>query len=215
MNKKLVEPKPKWRRRSTARPDEILDAALDLFIAQGYAATRVEDIARAAGLSKGAVYLYFNSKSAIFEGLVQRAIVPVIVNAEKMAKQNSRDPQVALKAMITNIATRMSDPRMAAIPRLVIAEAGQFPELAEMYHAEVIKRGLSVIERLLKRGTEAGTFRSIDPKSGLCNVVGPIITNMLLVNIFGEFDSSERDPRVFIESHLDILFNGLLSKMEV
>ena len=215
MNKNTTDAEPKWRRRSTARPDEILDAALDLFIAQGYAATRVEDIARAAGLSKGAVYLYFSSKGKVFEGLVQRAIVPVIVNAEKMAEKNSRDPQVALKTMINLIANRMRDPRMAAIPRLVIAEAGQFPELAEMYHAEVIERGLSVIEILLKRGIEAGTFRHVDPRFGLCSVVGPIITNMLLVNVFGKSESSEADAQSFVENHLDILFNGLLSKTEV
>ena len=91
---------PKFRRRAEARPDEVLDAALALFIEKGFAATRVEDIAIRAGLSKGAVYLYFPSKEAILEGLVKRAIVPVANNALGMLENYAGDPRPVISAVV-------------------------------------------------------------------------------------------------------------------
>src|SRR3954467_10236430 len=106
---------PKFRRRAEARPDEVLDAALELFVEKGFAATRVEDIAARAGLSKGAVYLYFPSKEAILEGLVQRAVLPIANNALGVLESYVGDPRLVISAVMKMIAGRLSDPAMAAI----------------------------------------------------------------------------------------------------
>src|SRR3569623_3607061 len=113
---------PKFRRRAEARPDEVLDAALALFIDKGFAATRVEYIATRAGLSKGAVYLYFPSKESILEGLVKRAVVPIADNALGMFENYAGDPRPIISAALKMVAGRLPDPKFAAIQRLLIRE---------------------------------------------------------------------------------------------
>lgn len=209
MTKETGKDRPKWRRRAEARPDEVLDAALDLFIAHGFAATRVEDIAVRAGLSKGAVYLYFDSKEAILEALVRRSIVPVAKNAAEMARSAPGDPRDVIRMMVTLVAGRISDPRISAIPRLVIAESGNFPRLAKMYREEVLDRALTALETLIRTGVERGVFRPVDPRLAVRNVVGPMLAHALLAGVFGITEGDGADPRRFVESHLDILLNGL------
>lgn len=211
MTKDDITPAPKWRRRAEERPDEVMDAALDLFIEKGFAATRVEDIAKRANLSKGAVYLYFDSKEAVLKGLVRRAIVPVVANAEAMAARIDGDAEQAIRLLITHMTVRLSDQRLSALPRLIIAEAGNFPELAEMYREEVIERGLVLIGHLLKRGMEEGRFRAISPHLAARNVVGPVLAHALLSSVFGIGGPAHIPTEDFVKSHLDILFNGILA----
>ena len=201
---------PKWRRRANARPDEVMDAALDLFMENGFAATRVGDIAKRAGLSKGAIYLYFDSKEAILKALIQRSIVPVVESSETLAQNMSGDPQMVIRMIVTLIADRMNDPRIFAIPRLVIAEAGNFPELAQMYRNEVIERGFQALERLLKQGVEQGIFRPMNTRLAIRNIAGPLVVHGLLSSAFKLDSDTKVDPGDFVTSHLDILFNGLL-----
>lgn len=204
----------RWRRRADARPDEVLDAALDLFLAHGFAATRVEDIARRAGLSKGAVYLYFSGKEAILEALVRRSIVPLVENAVAMAADHHGTPREALESVVRAIAQRFSDPRLAVVPRLVLSESGNFPELALMYRREVLAPATAALERLIAGGTAAGAFRPVDPELAVRNVVGPIIAHLLLGVIFGHLPKGGLDFPAFVESHLDILINGLAPRPE-
>lgn len=204
-----TSPSPKWRRRAEKRPDEVLDAALDLFIERGFSPTRVEDIAKGAGISKGAVYLYFDSKEAILKALVRRAIVPVAEGAEAIAKAGAGDPAETIRSMVRLVAGRLSDPRLSAIPRLVIAESGSFPDVVSMYRREVIDRGLGALESVIRQGVESGVFRTVDPNLAVRNIAGPIFVHMLLATIFalpGEATATDD----FVESHLDILMNGLM-----
>src|SRR3954454_10836666 len=100
---------PKFRRRAEARPDEVLDAALELFVEKGFSATRVEDIAVRAGLSQGAVYLYFPSKEAILEGLVRRAILPIANNALGFLENFTGDQRIVITMVIKTIAGWLHD----------------------------------------------------------------------------------------------------------
>jgi AcrR family transcriptional regulator len=126
---------PKFRRRAEARPDEVLDAALDLFISQGFTQTRVDDIAKRAGISKGAVYLYFPSKEAIIEALVRRAVVPIAESALEFFDLDS-DPRLVITMVLKMAAHRLSDPKTTAIPKIVFSEVKAFPELAQMYRRD-------------------------------------------------------------------------------
>lgn len=201
--------RPKWRRRAEARPDEVLDAALDLFIASGFSATRVEDIARRAGISKGAVYLYFNSKEAILTALVRRSIVPVAEDAASLSALEHADPAETIRLMVETIAGRMADGRIFAIPRIILAEAGNFPELVQMYRREVIERGIGALEALIRRGIEQGQFRAVNPRHAVRSIIGPLIAHLLLWRVFGFDDESDVNIDSFVESHLDLLFRGL------
>src|SRR5687767_2691594 len=131
---------PKFRRRAEARPDEVLDAALDLFIEKGFAVTRVEDIARRAGLSKGAVYLYFDSKEKILEGIVRRAIVPIAEHLLGFVNNYEGDPRTVITMAMKMLALKLSDPRILAIPKVIFREIMGFPELAQMYRREVLDK---------------------------------------------------------------------------
>jgi AcrR family transcriptional regulator len=200
---------PKFRRRAEARPDEVLDAALALFIEQGFASTRVDDIAKRAGLSKGAVYLYFPSKEAILEGLVRRAIVPIADNALSFALKTDGDPRVIISMVMRMLATRLADPKVLAIPRLIIREVVNFPELAVMYRREVLDRVIPAVEMLIQRGIDDGYFRPVDPHLTIRSIIGPMMLHMLMAEIFGITPSDGIAIERMVENHLTILFDGL------
>lgn len=209
MAEQIAKPKPKWRRRADARPDEVLDAALDLFIASGFNATRVEDIAHRAGISKGAVYLYFDSKEAILTALVRRSVVPVAEAAVTLSIIENADPAETIRLLVKTIAGRMADGRVFAIPRIIFAEAGNFPELVEMYRREVIERGFGALEALILRGIEQGQFRPVRSQHAVRSIAGPLIMHLLLWRVFGFNEEADINMDAFVESHLDLLFHGL------
>ncbi|MDP1730320.1 MAG: TetR/AcrR family transcriptional regulator [Devosia sp.] len=200
---------PKFRRRAEARPDEVLDAALDLFIEKGFAATRVEDIARRAGLSKGAVYLYFPSKEAILEGLVRRAIVPIATQALSSAENYEGDPRLVITMVLKMLAAKLNDPRLLAIPKLIVREVPGFPELAAMYRREVLDKVMPVIEKLIRNGIDQGYLRPVDPHLTIRSIVGPVMLHVAMAEIFGITPPDGFAIDRLIDNHLTILFDGL------
>jgi len=200
---------PKFRRRAEARPDEVLDAALALFVEKGFVATRVEDIATRAGLSKGAVYLYFASKEAILEGLVQRAVLPVANSALGLLTNYSGDPRPVIAAALKLVAGRLADPQVIAIPRLLIREMIHFPEFAQMYRREVLDRIIPAVEALIRNGITEGYLRPVDPELTLRSVIGPVIAHMLIAEVFGIMPAGGLEIGRLIDNHLTILFDGL------
>jgi AcrR family transcriptional regulator len=204
-----VERGPKFRRRAEARPDEVLDAALTLFIEHGFAATRVEDIAAQAGLSKGAVYLYFPSKEAILEGLVKRAVLPVADSALGMLQNYVGDPRPVVTAALKMVAGRLADPKLIAIPRLLMREMINFPELAQMYRREVIDRVVPAIETLVRNGMRDGYFRPLDAELTLRSIIGPIIAHVMIAELFGLTPKGGLEIDRLVDNHMAILFDGL------
>ena len=200
---------PKFRRRAEARPDEVLDAALDLFIEKGFAATRVEDIAKRAGLSKGAVYLYFPSKEQILEGIVRRAIVPIADHALGFIKDYEGDPRLVISMIMKLVAKRLSEPRMVAVPKLIMHEVTGFPELAEMYRREVLDKVLPVVEGLLRRGIDQGYLRPVDPELTIRSIIGPVLLHLFMAEVFGIAPRDGLAIDRLIENHITILFDGL------
>lgn len=200
---------PKFRRRAEARPDEVLDAALELFVEKGFAATRVEDVARRAGLSKGAIYLYFSSKEALLEGLVRRAIVPIADSALAAIGSAEGDPRPVIAMVMRMLALRISDPKVAAIPKLMLRELHSFPEIAAIYRREVLDRVLPTIAALIARGVDGGYFRPVDPALTIRSLVGPIALHLALAEVFGIVPEGGLGMDRLIENHLTILFDGL------
>ncbi len=200
---------PKFRRRAEARPEEVLDAALALFVERGFAATRVEDIATQAGLSKGAIYLYFPSKEAILEGLVKRAVLPIANNALGLFDSYAGDPRPVISTALRMVARRLSDPAVAAIPRLMIREMINFPEFAQMYRREVLDRIIPVVQRVIGNGIRDGYFREVDAELTLRSIIGPIVLHMLMAEIFGLVPKDGLAIDRLIDNHLSVLFDGL------
>ncbi|MGV3491643.1 MAG: TetR/AcrR family transcriptional regulator [Devosia sp.] len=200
---------PKFRRRAEARPDEVLDAALELFIEKGFTATRVEEVAKRAGLSKGAVYLYFPSKEALVEGLIRRAVIPVADTALASLVDYEGDPRIVITAVLKMIAHRLGDPKVLAMPKLIFREIASFPALAEMYRTEVLDRVIPVIEGLIRRGMDQGYLRQVDANLTIRSIIGPIMLHIAMSEIFGIAPEGGLHMDALVDNHLTILFDGL------
>ncbi len=198
----------RWRRRKEERPAEILAAALQCFAERGFAACRLDDVARRAGVSKGTLYLYFPSKEELFKAVVRQTIVPNIAVGEAAVAAAQAGAPALLAGLLERWAALAETPA-AAIPKLVLAEAGNFPDLARFYREEVVDRGLGVIGRLLRSGIERGEFRPVDVDHVVFCIAGPIIMSMLWRQSLGRHDSHALDALAVCRAHLDLLTQGL------
>jgi len=199
---------PRWTRKSDARPDEILDAALAVFDAAGFDAARMEDVARQAGLSKAGVYLYFRSKEALLIALIQREIAPLAQRLEAIAAAGAAQPVETLRLLARTAIGFLGTPRIFAVPRLVISCANRFPEIAALYRTEVVDRGRNALAGLFRAGMEQGVFRTIDPEFAVRTIGGPIMFETLWRNVLGGAPLLE-DPVAFADRLVDHVLNGL------
>jgi AcrR family transcriptional regulator len=204
--------KPKRSRRPEARPDEILNAALKVFTEKGFAAARVDDVAAAAGVSKGAIYLYFASKEALFEALVRRFAERVVAGAaERITALGAADPEAAIRGGLRFLITMMSDPAVSAAPRLVLSEAQRFPAIAALYRREVIAIGRRAVETLIAHGAARGAFREVPTDAAIRCVMGPMLAHLFLTQIFVDPDdpTPSPDPIATADAIADIVLEGL------
>jgi len=200
---------PLRKRRKEARPSELLAAALALFVEKGFAATRLEDVAARAGVSKGTLYLYYENKDALFKAVIQEGIVPVIAENEAILAKHSGSSFELLERLLENWWTKIGQTAFAGIPKLMVAEARNFPELASYYYENVISRGRALIASALRRGMESGEFRSMDVETTVDVVIAPVL--MLLIWRFSMncCQSCESDPQTYLRIHMDLLRQGL------
>jgi AcrR family transcriptional regulator len=205
---KQPSPAPRWRRRAEARPEEILDAALAEFDAQGFDAARMEDIARRAGLSKAAVYLYFPSKMALLEALIEAKVAPLARQAQALAAAGHADPLTALRMLAAVAAHRLRDAKVFAVPRLVIGLSGRFPELAQYYRQNVVDRARGALEALIEAGMAKGQIRAADKNAVVRAFIGPLFFEAMWTHVL-KGESALGAPEKLVEQQFDILLNGL------
>lgn len=204
----MQAPLPRSRRKE-ARPAELLTAALDAFRERGFAATRMEDIAARAGVSKGTIYLYYPSKQAIFEALVRENLLPNLVRIEAaMAGSAARAPD-KLRQVIAALARVARDGRLLAIPKLVLTEAGNFPDLARFYRQEVVARGLALIAGILEQGMRDGDFRRQDSHAAARLFMAPMVMTALWQSAFAGIEELPMDPAALLALHGDLFVRGL------
>ena len=183
-----------------------------MFSEQGFAGARVDDIASRAGLSKGAVYLYFESKDSMLEALVRRLADGVVGAAENLVETAAGDPERTFRAILTFMVVQLSNPSVSAAPRIVIAEAQRFPKIAALYRQAVIARGQRLLERLLEHGVRQGAFRAIHRDVALRACVGPLLAHMLLSTVFADPENPGPSPEVIATGIADLVLNGLKTK---
>lgn len=200
---------PRWRRRKEARPQEITAAALELFAERGFAASRLEDVAARAGVSKGTLYLYFPNKEELFKAVVRDAVVATIAEAERLAGSFPGGSFDLLDAVVRRLAGRVLGTRAGVIPKLILAEAGNFPELARFYHDEVARRDFATVAAVLRRGVEQGEFRPVDVRSMVPVVVGPLLLAALWKSTFEPLAAEPMDIAALLDAHLDHLRRSL------
>lgn len=199
------------QRRKDARPSELLAAALDLFVEKGFAATRLEDVAARAGVSKGTLYLYFDSKAALLKAVVENSIVPVVDQGEDLVANFVGSTSELLRHMMITWWSLVGESKLSGICKLMLAEASNFPEIAAYYHDAVIARGQSLVRRALELGIAKGEFRNIDVEVATDSVFAPILRLMLWRHSFADCCGVEADPKAHLNTHLDIVLGGVLS----
>jgi len=199
----------RWQRRKDARPPEILDAALAVFAQKGFAATRLDDVAAKAGITKGTIYVYFDSKQALFEALARQSVGAQIEQIKaQLAAFPGSTPEL-LRLVLSTMGHFITTSDRVVLPRLVLAEAANFPKLAEFWRREVIDSGIWLRSGIIRRGIERGEFREIEPQHAARLCVAPMLIIMLWRTTFAQFDETPYDYQGLIEAHLQTLLKGL------
>ncbi|MFQ5564639.1 MAG: TetR/AcrR family transcriptional regulator [Parvularculaceae bacterium] len=202
---------PKWRRRADKRPDEILDAALEEFTERGFDATRVEDIAGRAAISKAGVYLYFDRKEDILRALIEREIAPIARKVRALAEEGADDPEGTLGAIIAGVTAVVTNPRVFAVPRIVLSVSGRFPEIGAYYREHVVEEALAAMEALHKAGVERGLFRDLDSEVVARSALGSTLLYALWLHVLGGAPD-ELEPTERAKAQLDLLMRGLAAE---
>ena len=205
----LATKAPRWERRKDARPQELLAAALDLFVERGFAATRLEDVARRAGVSKGTLYLYYANKEELFKAVVRDNIVTAIGDAEEIVATYEGTSTDLLRAILFGWWERVGGTKASGIVKLVMAEANNFPDLAAFYREEVILRGTRVLSSVLERGVAAREFRPLDIETSTQVLIAPMLMLTLWKHSCGPCDKGDINAEHFLEHFAAIAIQGV------
>lgn len=200
---------PRWHRRKAARPGEIEASALSLFVERGYAATKLDDVARRAGVTKGTMYLYFDSKEALFKAVVRGALLPLFERGEQMVEGHRGSAADLLREFIRGWWLTISESRVSGLPKLIMAEASNFPELARFYHEEVVARGRRLFARVIERGIARGEFRPVDTPYALRVLSFSILFAAIWKHSIGSYETEPFDFDRYLDAHIDLALNGL------
>lgn len=205
---------PRWQRRPEARPDEIVDAAQQVFGEVGFARAKIDDVARLAGVSKGTVYLYFDSKEALFREMVRTKVVANLEEAEGTVRTHRGSARELLVALTTAMYRRMRDIELARIIRVVQAELGNFPELARFYFEEVILRARRLIQEVLERGVASGEFRPDAVAFAARGLSSLLVHTASIQCFFRQYDPEALDDEAALAGLIDLYLNGVLARSQ-
>lgn len=186
------------------RRQAILAAGLDEFTAKGFAATRLDDVARRAGVAKGTIYLHFRDKETLFREMVTAALGPLIARLADppLAGGSAR---AALDVFADLFAREVAGTRRGDILRLIIAEGARFPALAEFYYREVVAHGLAGLRKVLDYGIARGEIRNRALPQFPQIVIAPAVVGVIWQGLFGRHEAL--DIAAMLRVHLDLIFD--------
>ena len=201
--------KPRWQRRKDERPAELLAAALEVFVEKGFAATKLADVARRAGVTKGTVYLYFDSKEALFKAVVRETIVPVIAQGEALARAFTGSARELVERLVREYWRLVGETALAGIPKLMMAEAATFPELTRFYYDEVVTRGHRLMAGVIERGIKNGEFRPVDVMVAAKLAMSPLIHATVARRAFASCMPEAFNVQQYLDTHIDLYLHGI------
>ena len=208
----LSDEEPRWQRRAEERPGEIMRAGLDLFARKGFAATRLEDIAEAAGVSKATIYLYFKNKQDLFAATVREFAAARVERIEAFLDEYDGSYSELLDLVLRQLYEAVQTPELRAIVKTIIAEAGNFEDIRTYHRDHVVLKGLGMMTRVIEAGIERGEFRPCDPTAAVQSIVFPFLMNSIGRQTFGELP--QFDPEALFASHLEFVKRGLAADRE-
>lgn len=208
---KLCPVSAKRERRKEARPGELLEAALDLFVEKGFAATRSEEVAARAGVSKGTLFLYFQSKEELFKAVVIENLAGRFTEWNREFDEYEGSTADMLRYCMRVWWERVGATKASGLTKLMMSEGRNFPELAEFYRREVVKPGHELLRRIVQRGIDRGEFAPVDVDLAIYTVVAPMIFLMLTKHSPAIcFDhTSNIDPEKYLALQAETVLHGL------
>jgi AcrR family transcriptional regulator len=202
---------PRWQRRAEDRPREICAAALEVFAEKGFAAARLEEIARRAGVSKGTLYLYFKDKEDLFRAVVRDTVAPNVVAIRHTAASTDLPFADVVRALRPRFAGLADAVPIGAMAKIVIGESRNFPELAKTYYDLVVSQAVAVISGLIERAQAKGEVRAGDPRLYAMTLVGPLLMGLLWRETLEPAGGAPIDLQKLARQHADAVLAGLLA----
>ena len=203
-----TRPSPRQRRKE-ARPHELLEAALTLFVEKGFAATRAEEVAQLAGVSKGTLYLYYPSKEELLKAVIAHYLSSRIADTAKEVRQIDGPMAPVLRNMLVPWWQQMHASPASGTFKLIISEVRNFPEIAEFYVREVIEPGHELVGTILRRGIASGEFRAVDIESTVHSLLLPMVMCCTHKHALGACTMHAIDANRFIADHVELVLAGL------
>ena len=203
---------PKWQRRAEDRPREICAAALGGFAEKGFAAAKLDEIAKRAGVSKGTLYLYFEDKEQLFRAVVRDTVVPNVENLRAALIQTGlpfADLVRLFLGQFVEIANRVP---IGAVAKMVISESRNFPELAKVWHDEVVSKGIGTLTALIEMGQAKGEVRDGDARLHAFTLMGPMLMGLLYRETLEPVGGAPLDFGALARQHADTVLSGLLAE---
>ena len=201
---------PRWQRRSEDRPGEICAAALQVFAEKGFAAAKLDDIARRAGVSKGTLYLYFTDKAELFQAVVREAVAPNIQTVAAAADLHDASFADVVRQMLAAFAQVAQRKPLGSVAKMVIGESSNFPELARVWHDEVASRAIATIAALIESAQQRGEVRSGDARHYALSLLGPMVLGVLWQTTLVPAGGMPFDLDTLARQHAETVLNGLL-----
>lgn len=200
---------PKFRRRKDERPAEIVAAALEVFAEKGFAAARLDEIARRAGVSKGAVYLYFETKEDIFRAVVVQAIAPNVGAVRAMIAAHPGPLPDLLRSVAARMGQVIETTPIGGVLKMVVGEARNFPEIARVWHDELVSQALGALAGAIAAAQDRGEVRPGDPRAYALQLISPILVAVLWRETFVPVGAEPFDLRALMAQHVNTILGGM------
>jgi AcrR family transcriptional regulator len=199
----------RWQRRSEARPAEIVAAALDLFVERGFAATKMEEIAARAGVTKGTVYLYFRSKEDLFRAALEQSILPTVEVGEQLVEAHTGTAAELFTTLLRTWWSVIGQSPTSGIPKLIMGEAGNFPTLARDFFDKVVERGRRLFGAALQRGIDSGEFRAVNVDDAVRLALAPVTALLVHKHSLACYEDRAVDLGKVLDLHIELFLRGL------
>ena len=200
------------RRLKEARPQQLLDAALDLFVEKGFAATRAEEVAQRAGVAKGTLYLYYPSKEELLKAVIREHLSSRIAAGAAEADKHRGPVAELLREVFSRWWLEVFDSPTSGVFKLIITEVRNFPDIAEFYVAEVIQPAEDLIGRIVQRGIDRGEFDALHVPDVVHSLCLPMVMLCVHKHSIGACADHHEDfePHQFVRAHVDLIVRGLV-----
>jgi AcrR family transcriptional regulator len=201
---------PKWQRRADERPREICAAALEVFAEKGFAAAKLDEIARRAGVSKGTLYLYFKDKAELFRAVVRDAIAPNVQAITSAVAALDAPFADIVRMFLAGFAEREAKLPVGAVAKIVIGESRNFPELARVWHDEVASKAIAALSSFVERAQKRGEVRGGDPRLYALSLMGPMVLGALWRATLVPAGAQPLDLHELAKQHAEAVLCGML-----